>query len=140
MEEEDEEEVVVMVGEGAAARWLLLLLFCACVYSSVTSSVDGVLVYTNCNTTSARPLPIMEVFLVGLGVAAGVLGYKMWTVKKMTVACPPSGPVPQNKTRICIAGSYGPHDARAHKIASTIAAAHPDKFVMRRVSSGAARV
>jgi hypothetical protein len=73
----------------------------------------------------------MEVFVIGFGVTAGILGYKFWTMKKMTAPCPPTGPVPQNKIRICIAGTYGPHDARAHKIASSIAAAQPDKFDVR---------
>ena len=78
--------------------------------------------------TCHQPVRGMEVFVIGFGVTAGILGYKFWTMKKMTAPCPSSGPVPQNKIRICIAGTYGPHDARAHKIASSIAASHPDKF------------
>jgi hypothetical protein len=73
----------------------------------------------------------MELILIGFGITAGALGYKFWTAKKLTAPCPASGPVPQNKIRICVAGTYGPHDARAHKIASAIASAQPDKFATR---------
>jgi hypothetical protein len=81
------------------------------------------------HSSCQQPPLSMEVFLIGFGITAGALGYKFWTAKKLTVACPATGPVPQNKIRICVAGTYGPHDARAHKIASTIAAAQPDKSV-----------
>jgi len=70
----------------------------------------------------------MEFFLVGGLIAGGFLGYKLYGMKTMTAPCPASGPVPQGKIRICIAGTVvGPHDARAHKIASAIAAAYPDQ-------------
>ena len=75
-----------------------------------------------------HPLASMEVVVIGLGLTAFAFGYKLYQMKKLEAPCPPSGPVPANKTRICIAGTFGPHDARAHKIASSIAAAHPDRF------------
>lgn len=68
----------------------------------------------------------MEFFLLAGAVAGGFIGYKLYSIKKLTAPCPSSGPVLEKKTRICIAGSLGPHDARAHKVASAIAAAHPD--------------
>ena len=72
----------------------------------------------------------MEYVLLGGLIASGVLGYKLYGIKKMTAPCPGSGPVPENKIRICVAGtpSLGPHDARAHKIAAAIAAAYPDQY------------
>jgi hypothetical protein len=75
-----------------------------------------------------HPLASMEVVVIGLGLTAGAFGYKLYQMKTLKATCPPSGPVPANKTRICIAGTFGPHDARAHKIASSIAAAHPNRF------------
>jgi hypothetical protein len=42
---------------------------------------------------------------------------------------PPSLPVPQNKTRICIAGvTVSHHTGRARKIATYLAKTYPDKF------------
>ena len=84
--------------------------------------------HANANIPPHPPLAMEYVLLGGL-IASGILGYKLYGIKKMTAPCPGSGPVPENKIRICVAGSLGPHDARAHKIAATIAAAYPDQYV-----------